>query len=264
MNDRASLSHDLSDEKTQREITRAISLAGQLLLQHGAESKIVFDICERLGLALGLTSVELSLSANSLVITCISQHHCMTTTRRSPDRGIHMGVVLAVQQVLLETETQHCPPAQVMRSLEAIYPKRYPALLLSIVVGLSCGSFSQLSGGDAGVFAVTFVASGIAMMLRLWIASLQFNPFLNFAVTAFVATAISALGVILEIGNSPRLAMASSVLFLVPGFPLINAVSDMVKGFTNMGIARWTVASLLILSTALGIAGAMSLTGVWG
>jgi len=58
--------------------------------------------------------------------------------------------------------------------------------------------------------------------------------------------------------------MASSVLMLVPGFPLINAVSDMVKGFSNMGIARWTMASLLTLSTSAGIVAAMNVLGVWG
>ncbi len=51
---------------------------------------------------------------------------------------------------------------------------------------------------------------------------------------------------------------------LVPGFPLINAVADMIKGYINMGIARFVMASLLTLATALGIVAAMSLLGVWG
>ena len=51
---------------------------------------------------------------------------------------------------------------------------------------------------------------------------------------------------------------------LVPGFPLINAVADMLKGYINMGIARFVMASLLTLATCLGIVAAMSLVGVWG
>ncbi|MDW3189456.1 threonine/serine exporter family protein, partial [Vibrio sp. Vb0932] len=59
-------------------------------------------------------------------------------------------------------------------------------------------------------------------------------------------------------------AMASSVLMLVPGFPLINSVADMLKGHINMGIARFVMASLLTLATCLGIVAAMSVTGIWG
>ncbi|MDF4536149.1 threonine/serine exporter, partial [Vibrio parahaemolyticus] len=32
----------------------------------------------------------------------------------------------------------------------------------------------------------------------------------------------------------------------------------------NMGIARFVMASLLTLATALGIVAAMSITGIWG
>jgi uncharacterized membrane protein YjjP (DUF1212 family) len=50
----------------------------------------------------------------------------------------------------------------------------------------------------------------------------------------------------------------------VPGFPLINAVADMLKGHINMGIARFMMASLLTLATSLGIVAAMGITGIWG
>ena len=61
-----------------------------------------------------------------------------------------------------------------------------------------------------------------------------------------------------------QLAQSASVLLLVPGFPLINAVSDMVKGYFNMGLARWGSATLLTISAAIGIILAMSVTGIWG
>ena len=55
--------------------------------------------------------------------------------------------------------------------------------------------------------------------------------------------------------------MAASVLLLVPGFPLINAVADMFKGHINTGLARWAIASLLTLATCIGVVMAMT---VWG
>ncbi len=132
------------------------------------------------------------------------------------------------------------------------------------MIGLSCAAFSHLAGGDLGVFAMTFLASAGGMTVRQEIGHRHFNPLLNFAVTAFVTTLISAQAVIFDIGNLPTVAMASSVLMLVPGFPLINSVADMLKGHINMGIARFTMASLLTLATCLGIVAAMEVTGIWG
>jgi len=50
----------------------------------------------------------------------------------------------------------------------------------------------------------------------------------------------------------------------VPGFPLINAVSDMLKGHISMGIARWVFASLLTISVSVGIVASVTLMGVAG
>ncbi|CZF84065.1 Inner membrane protein YjjP [Grimontia celer] len=252
------------DEPTQREVSRLVSHTGQMLLQHGAESKLVSDICCRLGEALGLDSVELSLSASSMVITTITHQHCITTARRCPDRGINMRVITEIQRILIMTEKGLLDRDGVKARLSKLSPDRYNRWLVAVMVGLACASFSRLSGGDWAVFSITFLASFIGMLVRQEIAHRHFNPLLNFGVTAFVTTVISSIGAMHQVGNQPYLAMASSVLMLVPGFPLINAVSDMVKGYVNMGIARWVFASLLTLSTCLGIVGAMNLTGIWG
>ncbi|KLV02444.1 membrane protein [Photobacterium aquae] len=251
-------------EPVQREISRLAASAGQRLLQHGAESTLVMDVTRRLGLALGADSVEVSLSASSMVITTLSSERCITTTRRCQDRGINMQVVTEIQRVCILAERGMLDIDGVHQRLEQIQPLRYNRWLVIFMIGLSCACFSRLAGGDWPVFALTFVASAVGMFVRQEIAHCHFNPLLNFGVTAFVTTLISGFGQVYQIGETPFLAMASSVLMLVPGFPLINAVSDMVKGFANMGIARWTMATLLTLSTSMGIVAAMNVLGVWG
>ncbi len=252
------------DESAQRDISRLVIKTGQMLLQHGAESRLVADLSCRIGEALGLDSVEISLSASSMVVTTLTEDHCITTARRSPDRGINMHVVSEVQRTVIMVEKGILDFAGARKRLERIRPLRYNRWLVVLMIGLSCASFSRLAGGDWMIFAVTFVASSIGMIVRQEFAHRHFNPLLNFGVTAFVTTSVAGLAEVFNTGNQPFIAMASAVLMLVPGFPLINAVSDMVKGYVNMGIARWVFASLLTLSTCLGIIGAMNLIGAWG
>ena len=66
--------------ENQTHITRLAARVAQLLLAYGADSELVEDTSQRLGIALGLTSVELSISSNAIVITSLSDDHCVTTT----------------------------------------------------------------------------------------------------------------------------------------------------------------------------------------
>ncbi|USD40822.1 threonine/serine exporter ThrE family protein [Vibrio sp. SCSIO 43135] len=248
----------------QRAVSRLVAQSGQMLLAHGAESTLVGDISRRIGLAAGMDEVELSLSASSLVVTTVYQDHCITTARRSPDRGINMRVITQIQRICIMMEKGILDHSLAQTKLNQISPERYNRWLVVFMIGLSCAAFSRLAGGDLGVFTMTFIASSVGMVVRQEIGHRHFNPLLNFSITAFVTTIISAQAVVFSIGNHPSLAMASSVLMLVPGFPLINSVADMIKGYINMGIARFVMASLLTLATSLGIVAAMSVIGVWG
>lgn len=249
---------------TQRAISRLVAQAGQMLLAHGAESTLVGDIMRRIGIASGVSEVEVALSANALVVTTVMDGHCITTTRSCVDRGINMKAVTEIQRICIMMEKGMLDPMMAQRKLNNISPERYNRWLVVFMLGISCASFARLAGGDWAVFAMTFLASACGMIVRQEIGHRHFNPLLNFAATAFVTTLISAQAVILEIGNLPTVVMASSVLMLVPGFPLINSVADMLKGHINMGIARFVMASLLTLATSLGIVAAMSVTGIWG
>lgn len=248
----------------QRAVSRLIAQAGQMLLAHGAESTLVGHITHRIGKAAGMDEVEVSLSASSLVVTTVYNEHCVTTARRSPDRGLNMRVVTQIQRICIMMEKGILDYQLAQKKLNQISPERYNRWLVVVMIGLSCAAFSRLAGGDWTVFGMTFLASSSGMIVRQEFGHRHFNPLLNFAITAFVTTLISAQAVIYGLGDQPQLVMASSVLMLVPGFPLINSVADMLKGYVNMGIARFVMASLLTLATCLGIVGAMSITNVLG
>ena len=249
----------------QREITRLCIECALMLLQHGAESMLVEQLSARLGVALGMDRVESSISANAIVLSTLSGGYCLTSTRKNVDRGINMQVVTQVQHTVILAEHKLLDSQLVAKRLQKIKPLRYPRWLMILMVALSCGCFSKLNGGGWDAFIVTFFASGVAMAVRQSLTARHMNPLINFCCTAFVATSIS--GLLLRLGifqQSSNVAMAASVLLLVPGFPLINAVADMFKGHVNTGLARWTMASLLTLATCIGVVMALALWDLRG
>ncbi|MCG9695809.1 threonine/serine exporter family protein [Shewanella sp. Isolate11] len=248
---------------TQNDITRQVVRVAQLLLAYGAESELVEEISQRLGFALGLASVEISISSNSLVLTSLVHGRCITTTRRIREHGINMAIVCELQRVCLLTEKGIYGLNEVRKRVSRIEPRAYPKRYLVPMIGLSCASFCHLFGGDSMAMLITFIASSIGMFIRLAIAKRHFNLLINFAITAFVTTLVAQLGYQLDLTATPKLPMAASVLMLVPGFPMINSISDMVKGHLNVGISRWGHATLLTVSSVIGITIAMQLGGLF-
>jgi uncharacterized membrane protein YjjP (DUF1212 family) len=253
----------LSSE-AQTELTRIAVKAGQLLHQHGAECRLVEQTTQRIGVALGAESIELSVTPEAIVITSLFAGNCVTTTRRCYDRGINMQMVCDVLRICVMAEKQLLDTEQVKDRLNRLTPFKYNRWLVVLMIGFSCASFSHFFGGDLSVYLTTFIASASAMIVRQELAHRHHNPFINFALAAFIATTIAGLGVKLQFGEQPEIAMAASVLLLVPGFPLINAVSDILKGYMTMGVARWVFASLLTTSVSIGIVASVTLMGFTG
>lgn len=250
-------------ETEQHSVTVLCVRTAILLMQFSAESVLVESVSRRLGLALGADSVEVALTANGITITTLCGNRSDTTVRRNIDRGINMKVVTEVQRIMLRAEAGELGTDEVRQELEAITEERYNRWVVAVMIGLSCACFARLAKADLASCGLTFVASFAAMTMRHQLAHLHFNPLVNFAIAAFIATSIAAQGLIHNFVGKPNVAMAASVLLLVPGFPLINAVSDMVKGYVNTGIARGMMAALLCAASCAGILLAMTTWNAW-
>ena len=92
----------------QNDITRLVVRSAQLLLAYGADSDLVEELSQRLGKALGLASVELSISSNALVLTSLVHGRCITTTRRIRAHGVYSCSLAGVLEG--EAQLRECLP----------------------------------------------------------------------------------------------------------------------------------------------------------
>ncbi len=262
----------LSHEEQQR-ITRLCIRCALLLMQYGAESVVVVDLTKRLGVALGVNGVECGLSFNAITLTTLYNGHCITTVRNTVHQGINVSILVQIQQIVLDMERQRLTQGRdeqavtnTERRLDEIDRLPYPNMLMSFFVGISCACFAYLNGGGFAIAGVTLMAAFFAMRTRIYLSAHHFNPFVVVIITAFVATLLGAAAYFLELGENADIAVASSVLLLVPSFPIINALSDILKGYINMGVGRWMFATMLTLSACVGIVTALILLRIphWG
>jgi len=250
----------------QTKITRAIIKAAVLMLEFGAESKLIELTAQRLGTALGVDSVEMSLIPSAIVLTTLNnqQTQSVTTTRRAHHKPINMAIVCEVQKMCYEVEKQKLDVDYVFKTIKEIKPDYYNRWLVVFMVGLSCASFAYLYGADWQAFVITFIASSVAMFTRQELARRKFVLIITFIITAFVATFIAAFSQIFNLSSTPNIALSASVILLAPGFPFVNSVLDAVKGYLAMGWGRWMQAVLLTVATSIGIILALAVLSLKG
>lgn len=249
-----------------REIIDLVLWAGQLLLQHGAETQRIEETVHRMGTALGCDWLDVLISPNALVVTASSGGEFRTKTRRVVAIGVNMDVITQINTLSRQVSAGLLDASMLRAELRRIsdMPRLYNRWLSAGVIALSCAAYSQLFGGDWVVFAVTLMAAFLAMLIRQELTNRYFNPYLITIATAFVAGLIASSAVMFDMTRYGQIALAASVLLLVPGVALINSAEDLIKGHTVTGLVRGVTGALVSLCIAIGLLLAMSLAGITG
>ena len=130
-------------------------------------------------------------------------------------------------------------------------PKMNPVFVL-FMASLANASFCRLFGGDIWAMLITFTATMIGFFTRQHLMRKKVNHYIVFTVSSFVASLCASTALALGIGTA-EIALATSVLYLVPGVPLINGIIDITDGHIQIGISRLVNAFMLIVCIAIGM-----------
>ena len=131
---------------------------------------------------------------------------------------------------------------------------RLNAWLVWVLVGFANASFCRLFSGDWIAVAAVFVATLVGFRLKQVLGKHHINHYFIFTISAFVASLIASVTMWQQWGNTPDIAIGASVLYLIPGVPLINGIIDIIEGHVLAGTARLINAFLLIICIAFGMA----------
>ena len=130
-------------------------------------------------------------------------------------------------------------------------------------VGLACGSFAIILGGNYQEFVASALAAMITQLIRFRWTRLKMNPYLAITLCSIIATGSSfSLATFVLYASNARLAMIASVLLLVPGVPLINSLIDLIQLDLISGVTRGIYATFLLISIGIGLLVVLSVTGI--
>ncbi len=128
-----------------------------------------------------------------------------------------------------------------------------------VLFAASCanGAFCRLFSGDAVAAAVVLVATKCGLYLKQLLRAKKVDIRIAFAACAFVSSVIACADKLFSLGTTPDIAIGTSVLYLVPGIPLLNAFSDMLDRHYICFFSRMTDALVLVCCLSIGLCAGM-------
>ncbi len=140
--------------------------------------------------------------------------------------------------------------------------KRISRWLVLFFVAIANAAFCRLFEGDCVSMGFVFMATLAAFFLRQEMARRHVNHLVMVTTCAIAASFIAGLDGYFNLGTTPSISVATSVLFLVPGVLLINAVMDVLQGYVLIGLSRAISAFNLIICIAVGLSVTLFLLGM--
>ena len=111
--------------------------------------------------------------------------------------------------------------------------------------------------GDYFNMTAAFLSTFMGLLIFQKTHRFKYNIYFRIFLGSFIASICASLGIIYNIGAYPQTALATSILFLVPGVALINSFTDLLDNNILNGMVRFTTGLMIVLAMAIGLFVAM-------
>jgi len=242
------------DKKEVYEIIDISLFCGRLLLQYGAETKSVEDTVKAISSNLGLANPVVVVLPYSILITINYNGEFFTKIDRAERQEVNFKVLSEIYTIYKDIENGNSlNRTKILSRLRHIHilHKSYPKWLMVLAGGFACSALSIIFGANFIEIFITFIASIIGLSARFYLHTKHLNPFLVVVIASFISSLIALYFV--QITHSSNIPITSSILFLVPGVPLINSAEDLIKGHFINALSRGIRGFLVTLGIAIGI-----------
>jgi uncharacterized membrane protein YjjP (DUF1212 family) len=236
-----------------KEIAIFIADYATCLLGSGVHTSRVIRNSKRIGESLGVT-IRMTTFHKSLILTIYDDQNANVYTEvvDIPALPVNFEYNSELSSLSWKAYDNHLPLAVLREEYNQIKakPKMSPYWVL-LLVGFANASFCRLFGGDWIAVGIVFIATLTGFFIRQQMQRKHINHFIVFVISAFTASMCASTALLFD--AAAEIAIAASVLFLIPGVPLINGVIDIVEGHTLTGGSRLIQAFLLIICIAAGL-----------
>lgn len=237
----------------QERITRVCLLAGKIMLQSGAETYRVEDTMIRIAQAYGVENAQTHATPTAIMFA--EDMTSPTNFVRIDARATDLDKVSKVNSISRHISAGNLTVKEAREKLLEVEEnnERFPKWLQILAAGFASGCFTIMFQGSWYEFLPAIIVGIIG-----YYSMLSFHEILKIRFFAeFLASVFLALAAFLMILINPGLDLdkiiIGSVMPLVPGLLITNAVRDLMAGHLVSGMTKATEAILTALAIGAGV-----------
>ena len=239
---------------------------GQTLMENGADcSRIVRDMRRAaVHLRIPAEQIQSHVTYTTLMLCVSDGERSFTQFRKCNRHGVNLAVLAAVSKLTWRILRGNTPINPIERAINRIRERSlcYPDWIIALGAAVGSGGSCKLFGGSWLEALVATIAALMGFIAHRVSTRNAFNPYACAMITGFVAT-LGAWAIPAVLGLPTMwYALVACTIFLMPGFPSINAASDLLNRFTTSGMTRAMDTMLIIGGMTFGIAFAILVAGV--
>lgn len=199
-------------------------------------------------------------------VTLHDEHHghSYTYVKRTPrGLGLNFTANMELSHLSWQALDERLTLEQVEQEFRRIMARpRWNRWLVLLLVTLANACFCRLFEGNLTSMCIVAVATMVGFFLKQEMMRARWNELAIFVICSFVSTMIGSTDFFWFHGGTEDMSLGTSMLYLVPGVPIINGVMDLIDRHVLNGLARLTNALLLVACIATGLSVTLLLTGV--
>lgn len=243
-------------KKSERDRTATVLLEiGNMMMSSGANTERIRVTLRRIASSWGY-NLELMITHRALIMTLTDSggEYAFSKIKRIGMHAVNFSMVSNISHMSWNVANGEWSVDQVVEEIERL--KKMPHFnrwLVLLLVGLGDAAFCFAFGGDLVAMGITFIATVIGLLVKQEVGKKELNPYVVIFIGAFVASIISYLAFFIPACKVPDAAFATSVLYLIPGVPLVNSITDLIDGNIQNGVARGVNVFLISFAITFGL-----------
>ena len=241
------------------EILQVATFAGQIVLENGGETYRVEETIWRICKAFGAEEAESFVTPTGIMASICHNGQTYSLIKRVSTRTVDLDKIDLVNDLSRNIILKNLSVKDFKIELQNINKGiRYSTTITLIFSALGAAGFAILFGGDMKDFLAAFIIGFIIKLLTIKGSELQINQFFINSLSAAVAAFLAIILVNINIASNLDQTIIGSIMLLVPGLAITNAIRDTIAGDLLSGLTRAAEAFLVAISIAVGSGAVLS------
>ena len=239
------------------DINRIINLAayaGKIMLKSGAEIYRVEETITRICKSYDICDVDAFVTLNVIIVSASNEYEqTISVIKRVKQRTLNLEKISQVNNISRHIKDQCYTLDTIEDKLSKIdFSKPYSARINILFSGIAVSFLSLAYGGNMVDFIISFIIGCLISLISIGLNFLQTNEFFINIICGATATLVSLMSTKFNVVSHTNTIIISSIMILVPGLSITNAIRDTISGDLLSGISRGIEAFLVAVAIAVG------------